>query len=113
MKCFTSDEIFSLRGEDIQPFKVYVCAHAYIRVCVLVCGVQLEKIHLGELVKNLREGTSLVVQWLRICLLRQGTWVGSLVREDCTSLGAIKAVSHSFEARVPRARALQQEKPQP
>ena len=26
-------------------------------------------------------GTSLVVQWLRICLPMQGTWVPSLVRE--------------------------------
>ena len=26
-------------------------------------------------------GTSLVVQWLRICLPKQGTWVQSLVRE--------------------------------
>ena len=26
-------------------------------------------------------GTSLAVQWLRICLASQGTWVQSLVRE--------------------------------
>ena len=28
-----------------------------------------------------QEGTSLVVQWLRICLVMQGMWVRSLVRE--------------------------------
>ena len=28
------------------------------------------------------KGTSLVVQWLRIHLLMQGTWVQSLVQED-------------------------------
>ena len=28
--------------------------------------------------------TSLVVQWLRVCLLMQGTWVQSLVQEDPT-----------------------------
>ena len=30
-----------------------------------------------------RVGTSLVVQWLGIRLLMQGTWVRSLVQEDC------------------------------
>ena len=28
-----------------------------------------------------QEGTSLVIQWLRICLAMQGMWVRSLVRE--------------------------------
>ena len=28
-----------------------------------------------------QEGTSLVIQWLRICLVMQGMWVRSLVRE--------------------------------
>ena len=28
-----------------------------------------------------QEGTSLVVQWLRICFAMQGMWVRSLVRE--------------------------------
>ena len=32
-------------------------------------------------------GTSLVAQWLRIRLPRQGTWVRSLVREDPTCHG--------------------------
>ena len=34
--------------------------------------------------------TSLVFQWLRICLLTQGTWVQALVQEDSTCRGAAK-----------------------
>ena len=36
--------------------------------------------------------TSLVVQWIRICLPMQGTWVQFLVREDSTCCGATKPV---------------------
>ena len=39
-----------------------------------------------------KEKTSLVVQWIRICLPTQGTWVQSLVREDPTCGGARKLV---------------------
>ena len=38
--------------------------------------------------QHIHEGkfrTSLVVQWLRICLPTQGTWVRSLLQEDSTS----------------------------
>ena len=72
-----------------------------------------------------------MVQWLRIHLPLQGTWVQSLVREDPTCRGATKPLGHNScglhsrackpqllsphdtttEARVPRVRALQQEKP--
>ena len=68
-------------------------------------------------------GTSLVAQWLRICLPMQGSWVRSLVREDPTCHTATKpmrhnywacaleSVSHNYWARLPRAHAPQQEKP--
>ena len=39
---------------------------------------------------------SLVAQWLRICLLRQGTRVRALVWEDPTCRGATKPVSHNY-----------------
>ena len=39
---------------------------------------------------------ALVVQWLRVCLPMQGTWVRSLVREDSTCLGAAKHTSHNY-----------------
>ena len=41
-------------------------------------------------------GTSLVVQWLRIRLPMQGTWVRSLVREDPTCCRATKPVCHNY-----------------
>ena len=71
-------------------------------------------------------GTSLVAQWLRICLPMQGTRVRSLVREDPTCCGATKLLSllsrtrepqllspraTTTEAHAPRPHALQQEKP--
>ena len=40
-------------------------------------------------------GTSLVVQWLRICLPVQGTWVWSLVWEDPTCNEASKFAHHN------------------
>ena len=81
-------------------------------------------------VKKLAHGASLVAQWLRIRLPMQGTWIRALVREDPTCCGATKPVRHHLslrsrarepqilsprdattEAPVPRAHALQQEKP--
>ena len=41
-------------------------------------------------------GTSLVVQWLTICLPVQGTQVRSLVLEDPTCCGATKPVRHNY-----------------
>ena len=46
--------------------------------------------------KNLR--TSLVVQWLRICLPMQGAWVRSLVQKDPTCCEATKPVHHNYWA---------------
>ena len=41
---------------------------------------------------------SLVVQWTRICLPMQGTWVWSLVWEDSTCLRATKPMCHNYWA---------------
>ena len=77
-----------------------------------------------SLSENILERASLVVQWLRIRLPRQGTRVRALVREDPTCRGATKPVSHNYWAcalepashncwaHVPGARAPQQEEPQ-
>ena len=62
--------------------------------------------------------TSLVVQWIRVCLPMQVTWVWSPVCEDSTWCRATKSVVHSYWARVLPATeahartacALQQEK---
>ena len=42
--------------------------------------------------------TSLVAQWIRICLSMQGTQVWSLIWEGSTGRGATKLVSHSYRA---------------
>ena len=46
--------------------------------------------------------TSLVVQWLRIRLPMQRTWLQALVQEDPTCHGATKPVNHNYWARVPQ-----------
>ena len=48
------------------------------------------------IIKRTYRGASLVVQWLRICLLMQGTRVRALVWEDPTCHGATKPVSHNY-----------------
>ena len=47
-------------------------------------------------VQKSTSGASLVAQWLRTRLPVQGTWVGSLVREDPTCRGATKPVCHNY-----------------
>ena len=48
-----------------------------------------------RLIKKTKKGASLVAQWLRICLLMQGTRVRALVWEDPTCHGAAGPVSHN------------------
>ena len=45
--------------------------------------------------KRIKTRASLVAQWLRICLLMQGTRVRALVWEDPTCRGAAGPVSHN------------------
>ena len=40
--------------------------------------------------------TSLVAQWLRICLPMQGTWDLSLIQEYPTCCGTTKPVCHNY-----------------
>ena len=76
----------------------------------------------GRVFRNISTGTSLTVQWLRICLPIQGTWVWSLVLEDSTCHRAAKPAhnywacvlelsSAATEASMPRACILPQAKP--
>ena len=51
-----------------------------------------------------------MVQWLRIHLPMQGTWVWSLF-QDSTCPGASKPVCHNYWVHFPRAHAPQQEEP--
>ena len=46
--------------------------------------------------QKVKHRASLVAQWLRICLLMQGTRVRALVWEDPTCRGATRPVSHNY-----------------
>ena len=49
-----------------------------------------------DMLKKSFAGASLVVQWLRICLLMQGTRVRAPVWEDPTCRRAARPVSHNY-----------------
>ena len=51
---------------------------------------------LAKSFKSAVQRASLVVQWLRICLPMQGTWVRALAREDPTCRGANKPMCHNY-----------------
>ena len=67
---------------------MYVCM--YIRVCVSVN----DSVYIQNKISLNR--TSLVAQWLRICLPMQGTWVRALIWVDPTCRGATKPVRHNY-----------------
>ena len=56
--------------------------------------------------------SSLVAQWIRMCLPLQGTQVRSLVQEDSTCHGATKPMCHNYWSPCALETAAQQEKPQ-
>ena len=58
----------------------------------------LTKFYAPATVQVLRTRASLVVQWLRICLPMQKTWVWALVQEDPTCRRATKPVRHNYWA---------------
>ena len=51
--------------------------------------------------KNPTNGTSPVAQWIRICLLRQETWVQFLVREDSTCCRVAKPENCNSQSIAP------------
>ena len=51
---------------------------------------------LEEKDQKVKVRASLVAQWLRVCLLMQGTRVRALVWEDPTCRGATGPVSHNY-----------------
>ena len=69
--------------------------------CILLTEqYNIELVHIGinenTSFKKYLLGTSLVAQWLRICLPVQETWVRALVREDSTCHRATKPMSHNY-----------------
>ena len=115
---------------NFPPSTALTISHRFWNIVHYFCSVQntfkfslLLSLTCGLFKSVLLSWASLVAQWLRICLSMQGTWVWALVREDPTCRGAGKPVrhnyracaleptSHNYWAHMPRACALQQEKP--
>ena len=73
----------------------------YLLVTVAVEGGlawYLKSLEIHNKNKNKTRGTSLVAQWLRICLPKQGTRIQALVQEDPTCHRATKPVCHNYWA---------------
>ena len=68
-----------------------------VPLCGCISVSNLSFLQLGCLLKQCW-GASLLVQWLRICLPMQRTWVQALVQEDPTCHGATKPVRHNYWA---------------
>ena len=47
-------------------------------------------------IKDKAKGTSLLVQWMRSCLLMKGTWVLSVVWEDPTCHRVTRPIHHNY-----------------
>ena len=62
----------------------------------MACGILVPRTGVEPMPPALVLGTSLMAQWLRLCLSMQGTQVQSLVREDPTCHGAAKPMHHSY-----------------
>ena len=58
--------------------------------------MDLQSVIQSEVSQKEKNRASLVAQWLRICLLMQGTRVRALVWEDPTCRGAAGPVSHNY-----------------
>ena len=93
---------------------ITIKAQTWIKLALHLRACKINSKYIKEL-----NGVSLVAQWLRIHLPMQGTRVRALVQEDPTCHRATKPVCHNYwsphttttEACMPRAGALQQEKP--
>ena len=56
----------------------------------------IKKMGIRTYISIITLGISLIVQWLRICLPMQGTWVRALVWEDPTCRRATKPMGHNY-----------------
>ena len=65
---------------------------------VILCALFGMMLYFKVYKKKSYDRASLVVQWLRICLPMQGTWVQALVREDPACRGTTKPVRHNYWA---------------
>ena len=67
-----------------------------VQMLVWVFYGYCNKLPQTQWLKTTQIWTSLVVQWLKICLPIQGTWVRSLVWEDLTCLRPARTMRHNY-----------------
>ena len=86
---------FSKFGEIVKDREAW---HAAVH------GFTKSQTRLSDWTTNVKKAmllTSLVVQWLRVCLPVQGTWIQSLVQEDPTHHRATKPMRHNYWVLAP------------
>ena len=92
-----------------RPSSISWHLHYYLSKLAMLLNLAVSLSFLSVNIKNTPFGASLVAQWLRICLLMQGTRVRVLVWEDPTCRGATRPVSHNYWACASGACAPQRE----
>ena len=92
----TIQPIITLLGISPQKLKTFIhtktCTQIFIAAILTTAKTwkQPRFPSVGKWINKLWQGASLVAQWLRICLLMQGTRVRALVWEDPTCRGATR-----------------------
>ena len=90
---------FLFYGEGMASTVCPHSLHVYYDVLPLhptISTLSQERGRSDNSVRNRSCRTSLVAQWLRICLPMQGTWVRSMVWGDSTCHGATKPVYQNY-----------------
>ena len=84
---------------DIMVMQTWVSGRHFSQKWIKsVCHFKVNWQYLLLMIKLKLSGTSLVAQWLRICLPMQGTRIRALVWEDPTGCGATNPVHHNYWA---------------
>ena len=92
LRPLTSHKILGVRVICIR----YLTLHKHTYTQIPISILEQFKCLIDFFQKATYGGTSLVAQWLRICLPMQETQVQALVREDPTCHGATKPVYHNY-----------------
>ena len=95
---WTTDERKPGRKKKSKPFSSVTIRSLRQRGALFLFIRIQDFLMLGVCIKKQQTGASLVAQWLRILLPRQGTLVRALVQEDPTCHGATKPVCHNYWA---------------
>ena len=95
VKCHHVYNIGEGGGEGKREGRVCKYGKLLMRGCTNICVILSILLYVKKF-ENTNLGASLVAQWLRVCLLMQGTRVRALVWEDPTCRGAAGPVGHNY-----------------